>query len=190
MSFQNVPAPTAPGIWSEPSKRNVSALYATSAMVRVRSFGYCDLSNDVCGEMNELVPAVSPPRVGLAMIFMTFLALSVSLSRTDRSPPPTTGFSPPALAGGKPNTPISWSALDTTSAGMKSFDTMKLPCLSSMQPGLLSHIGLSASLKAVLATEPRPPATFPLPSTFVSNQSAASFTSGESNLTSLVTHLL
>ena len=44
---------------------------------------------------------------------------------------------------------------------MKSLDTMKLPCLSIMHPGFASHIGLSASPKAVLAIESRPPATLP-----------------------------
>ena len=39
MSFQNVPAPTSPGIWSEPSNRKPVESLATEAMLRVSSLG-------------------------------------------------------------------------------------------------------------------------------------------------------
>ncbi len=39
ISVQKVPEPTAPGIWSEPSKTNAVESYAALAICRVSSFG-------------------------------------------------------------------------------------------------------------------------------------------------------
>src|SRR4249919_938491 len=158
-------------------------------MVFVVAVGYsCRLKSE-CGEMNELVGAASLPMSVSERALTTVLTLSESLSIVSMSPPPSTGFSPPAVAGGKPNTPTLASRLLAMFFGKK--PVMNEPWLYIQHFGpALSNIGLPAVPKLLLAIELCPPKVLPEVNRSLENSSAACFTSGESNLTVWSTHWL
>src|SRR5689334_687924 len=138
--------------------------------------------------MNELLGAASLPMSVAASAATTFFTLSESLSIVIMSPPPSTGLSPPAVAGGKPMTPTWLSGSATTDFGKK--PVMNEPWLYIQQPGGLSNIGLPAVPKLVLAIADWPPRTLPLVNSSLANSSVACLTMSESNGVSCLTQLL
>src|SRR6478609_5444150 len=139
--------------------------------------------------MNELDGAASLPMSVSDRSLTTVFTLSESFSIVIMSPPPSTGLSPPAVAGGKPNTPTLASRSFWMFFGKN--PVMKEPWLYSQHFGPeLSNIGLPAVPKLVLAMALWPPRVLPDVNRSLANSSVALVTSGQSNLTSPATHLL
>jgi len=137
--------------------------------------------------MKELIGAASLPTFGSARICIAVLVASFSFNMTARSPPPTTGFSPPASAGGNPNSPTLVSRSDLVASGKK--PVMNEPCMYIQHCGEPSaNIGFPAVPKLVLAIAVRPPRELPSVNRRFSKVAAASRTTSESNGTSLATH--
>ena len=129
-------------------------------MLGVTWFGYRLMSKSLCGEMNELLGAASLPIEVSDRSFTTVCTLSESFSIVIRSPPPSTGFSPPAVAGGKPKTPTLASRLLVAFFGKK--PVMNEPCMYIQHFGGLANIGLPAVPKLVLAMALWPPRVLPV----------------------------
>ena len=183
MSFQNVPAPTSPGIWSEPSNRNAVALVGDlgDGLASI-SFGYSD---DVEVRVRRDEGAAGAARrcrcrspTGPSSRSWRCRCRSACMAR---SPPPTTGFSPPAVAGGKPKTPT----LASRSARMLLREEAGDERALVVHPALRAWRRTSGCPRCrswCWRSPLRPPRTLPSVNSSFSNSSAACWTSGRVEL--------
>ena len=128
ISFQKEPEPTAPGIWSEPSKTHSVASFWILAKFREVSLGYLLRSTSLRGARYHENCAMEFWKSLDARYVRVFLAASLlPLNSPAMSPPPSTGFEPASLPGiGKTPTVLSRSA--TTASGKKPVWVRKFPC--------------------------------------------------------------
>ena len=101
MPVQKLPAPTAAGIRSEPSKRNVSAFIRISAYPRWVSDGYQSSGTPFIGATT--LPALTSASTdsGVIMNETTSRPAGLSFARLIRFPEPSTGRPNSGSIGGK-----------------------------------------------------------------------------------------